>query len=239
MMNESFEGDGSRRPLRPGEVANVDQMTAEFEELTVNLLRVHARAKVLVAFDESPEIAEQIAALQHDLFEVVAVPFLVDGEADLQKACSYMMYLIDVISTCHRREAGVTDKAARAAELLEQIRMDLGTVQAPKDVYVTGTGQTLSNIHRLDECDGTWCVIHFPLPGPWADWPTHWAAVEDTDMLRGFQRQCPCGVFHTAMEEVLRYFDEGEHVCCGLCPCGPPMAQPIYEGSTGALEGYR
>lgn len=80
--------------------------------------------------------------------------------------------------------------------------------------YITGTGQELVRVHDRRLCRGRWCVIHNPMPGPWAVWPTHWR----TDA--GFmERICPCGVGHPVVEG--RFFPDGfgVHGCCGRHRC--------------------
>jgi hypothetical protein len=82
--------------------------------------------------------------------------------------------------------------------------------------YRTGTGQLLGKVHNDYECRGPYCVIHNPAPGPWNNWPTHWRGDEPFDIWRGFERICPHGVGHPAVEEP----GSRVHGCDG-CPCGP------------------
>lgn len=113
------------------------------------------------------------------------------------------------------------------------------------NTYVTGTGQIIDNVHAASKCDGTWCVIHRPAPGPWKDWPTDWRGdktifvdsqyglVEiNVDIWRGFERRCPHGYGHTAVEETLRGNDPHMHGCDG-CPCGPEHLEAEVDGTLG------
>lgn len=106
--------------------------------------------------------------------------------------------------------------------------------------YVTGTGQLLRNVHTVENCTGLFCVVHRPCPGPWGEWPTHWRG--DTqiwgirlDIWRGFERICPHGVGHPAVEQLQRGHG-GIHDCDG-CPCGPASCEEIIEN--GKLIGFR
>lgn len=101
--------------------------------------------------------------------------------------------------------------------------------------FITGVGQILANVHPKDKCQG-WCVIHNPAPGPWDAWPTQWRGDQvvkietifgpiwmPVDVWRGFERNCPHGIGHTAVEEVLR--GNGHPHGCDGCPCGPQHIQ--------------
>lgn len=101
--------------------------------------------------------------------------------------------------------------------------------------FTTGVGQILANVHPKDKCQG-WCVIHNPAPGPWDTWPTQWRGDQTVkietvfgpiwmpvDIWRGFERNCPHGIGHTAVEEVLR--GNGHPHGCDGCPCGPQHMQ--------------
>lgn len=66
---------------------------------------------------------------------------------------------------------------------------------------------TLHNVHNEEECYREECVIHNPTKGHTADWPLHWRSD------RGFfERICPHGIGHPAVEE-----DPRVHGCDG---CG-------------------
>jgi hypothetical protein len=79
-----------------------------------------------------------------------------------------------------------------------------------------GCGITL-NVHKHDDCpadDDTWCVIHYPMPGPWDGWP-RWFDKGRKIMTR----VCPHDIKHPTPEEYARGFD-GDHDCDG-CLCSP------------------
>lgn len=62
----------------------------------------------------------------------------------------------------------------------------LDTYLEDQDVFITGTGQVLTNIHKREVCRGPHCVIHNPSDHNLRDWPTHWRS--DLGM---FERICP------------------------------------------------
>ena len=86
----------------------------------------------------------------------------------------------------------------------------------PPPEYVTGTGQALVHVHDPSRCQGRWCVIHNPMPGPWDAWPTHWRS--DRGIM---ERVCPHGTGHPVAEDYGRVSGwELVHGCCE-CPCAP------------------
>lgn len=86
-----------------------------------------------------------------------------------------------------------------------------GFVPGSAHMYTTGTGQKL-NTHPSWGCVFQYCVIHRPMPGPWADWPTHW---DETRRL--VMRVCPCGYQHPAAEEYQIHGDGAlVHKCCRM-----------------------
>jgi hypothetical protein len=87
--------------------------------------------------------------------------------------------------------------------------------------YITGTGQRIVNVHERYECQGPWCVIHNPAPGPWSTWPTHWLYV-DSDMVNGaMTRICPHRFAHPCAEDNVPQVLIPHHAECDGCPCGP------------------
>lgn len=84
----------------------------------------------------------------------------------------------------------------------------------------SGSWGTLK-VHAAGTCQGDWCVVHKPMPGPWTDWPLHWRG--DRNIM---ERICPCGVGHPAAEQLGWWASSGRefmsiHGCCGRCKCGP------------------
>lgn len=94
---------------------------------------------------------------------------------------------------------------------------------APKDnSFITGTGQTIVNVHaESEDCRTYGCVIHNPTDGPMSSFPTHYRSD------RGFmERICPHGVGHIDFDdyafklrtmgyEKAKYFSY--HGCDGCC----------------------
>jgi hypothetical protein len=70
----------------------------------------------------------------------------------------------------------------------------------------------LHKTHEWRGCEGFYCVIHNPCPGPWSDWPTFWR-----DDGRFMERVCPCGIGHPAVED--RRASGSVHGCCGVHAC--------------------
>lgn len=92
------------------------------------------------------------------------------------------------------------------------------TRQLTGNEYVTGTGQTLVNVHdESEDCREHGCSIHNPSPEAEAIGPTHYR----TDR-RMMERICKHGVGHPdpdAMRWAERTFGEADdvHGCDGCC----------------------
>ena len=93
---------------------------------------------------------------------------------------------------------------------------------APKDnSFITGTGQTIVNVHaESEDCRTYGCVIHNPSDNCMSSFPSHWR----TD--RGImERICPCGIGHIDVDQLnfirrtkgekAAYY-ESIHGCCGI-----------------------
>ena len=247
-MGEVFEPEGMR-PANPGELAEIDQISAGFKDLTLLLMELHNRTEDLIvtARREGAEPDPQVMkGISGKLFETLIGQFAGKPEESLSKVFSYIMFLIDRLVQVEDARIALAHVLERAASNIEDLAgnissaadlLDAGTVAAAArgETYITGIGQKLANVHSKDECVG-WCVIHEPLPGPWRDWPTVWRGDEPSALWCGFERRCPCGIDHTAAEETL-CGNGNTHECCGVCPCGPPLAVPIMHD--GALVGYQ
>lgn len=98
------------------------------------------------------------------------------------------------------------------------------------DVYTTGCGQTL-HTHPRQRCQGRYCVIHNPWPGPWADWPTYWDSFD-----RIMYRICPHNMAHVVAEDYL-VFDwralEHEDFCD--CVCAPTPREVFEAGKSSKI----
>lgn len=227
--------------------AMYDQMQAEFSDLTARLVIMHQRLRQLASMPDSESKDHELGQIKKDLFDVLDQAFISDP--DSSKVFNFVMFLVDQISGMTTVRMQIGQLINSAGTELNKIAETMGmapvvggpAIQAglvkENNTYITGTGQILGKIHKADTCRG-WCVIHNPLPGPWADWPTNWRGDGPFDDWRGFERLCPCGIGHTAMEHVFNG-DPHPHGCCGLCPCGPPMAQPIYDPDTQEIVGYQ
>jgi len=229
--------------LTPSKLAELDQTSASFRELTGHLVRLHDEAAELVHADPVPDDLEvAMARITSEIFDRLVPPFMeIDQEDGDGGVFSYVMFLIDIVAHHRRRDQMLVESINAMGVLLGK----LGGLFAPaptvkidieRETYTTGVGQILTNIHSQDKCEG-FCVIHKPVPGPWKDWPTVWRGEDPFDIWRGFERRCPCGVGHTAMEETLRG-NSHPHGCCGQCPCGEPFVRPVY-GPGGELEGFQ
>lgn len=247
-MGEVFEPEGMR-PANPGELAEIDQISAGFKDLTLLLMELHNRTEDLIVTAQREDAEPDPRAMRDisgKLFETLIGQFAGKPEESLSKVFSYIMFLIDRLVQVEDARIALAHVLERAASNIEGLAgnissaadlLNAGTVATAEqsETYITGAGQKLGNVHSKDECVG-WCVIHDPLPGPWRDWPTVWRGDGPFDLWRGFERRCPCGIGHTAVEETLRG-NGHPHGCCGVCPCGPPVAVAIMRG--GQLVGYQ
>lgn len=79
------------------------------------------------------------------------------------------------------------------------------------DTFLTSTGQTITNVHPPERCDGMVCVVHNPSNHHMAAWPLHWR-----NDRRIFERLCEHGVGHPDPDCL---YDEIEsvHGCDGCC----------------------
>lgn len=232
-----------------GRAAKLEGMETEFADLGQRLVQIHRRVQALTLEQPSESRDHELEVIQQELYEIFDESFI--SNADPARVLNFVMYLVDQVSAYAYMKMHLGQALNAAGTELNKMAETLGMqplvgggpvpIKAgfvkENNTYITGTGQILGKIHAADKCRG-WCVIHNPLPGPWADWPTNWRGDGLFDDWRGFERICPCGVGHTAMEHVL-HGDPHPHGCCGLCPCGPPMAQPIYDPGTQEIVGYQ
>lgn len=227
-------------------MAAADQLTAEFKDLTEDLLGLYNHVCEIAERAEHSEMElEQIAIFQGEITRRLLN--LISEEGDPVKLFGFIVYLINVVSNAQDLQialgrhlnllgSSVNDMAARIGMVPivgggESIQHGL----IEERVYVTGAGQKLYNVHLAENCRG-WCVIHNPIPGPWSEWKTVWRGDGPFDVWRGFERICPCGVGHTAVEHILEG-DLKPHGCgCG-CPCGPGRAKALFDDE-GLLAGY-
>lgn len=255
-MSERIDPEGNRFAVSPGEMAQLDQVSADFRALTERLIDLHDQAAELVRNQDNLDVEvfkQYVSQVNKEIFGLMTSRFSVpdDSQGDMMtraaNALSFIMFLIDIISVMRVREQATASAITGMQGVLSRLAIvygvdatgggDLDTSDEGFETFTTGVGQELVGVHPKDVCEG-FCVVHNPIPGPWADWPTVWRGDGPGDIWSGFERRCPCGVGHTAMEEVLRGVAHS-HGCCGQCPCGPPAAQPVFNEVSGDLEGYR
>lgn len=106
---------------------------------------------------------------------------------------------------------------------------NIDPIDAPPDgvyvhdgVYVTGTGQRLTAVHKPSKCVGDHCVIHRPSDHNMRSWPTHWR--DDRGLM---ERICPHGVGHPDPDDTNL---DHVHGCDGCC------FDPIAFGTDAALR---
>lgn len=75
--------------------------------------------------------------------------------------------------------------------------------------YTTGTGQTIYNVHPMDDCIGRPCVMHAPSNHHMREWKTHWRA--DRHLM---ERLCPHGIGHPDPDDIS---EDRVHGCDGCC----------------------
>jgi hypothetical protein len=233
---KAWDEGGRQRDATGAEIHRFDQMQKRFRDLTGQLLDMQRTAQVIFNSD-GPDVRNDLAEMHQEL-QGLLQELMEEGPSI---ASSYIMYLISAILSMEEAE-GRKQKLAevlfRAMSLLLPadhdmygMGADLGDVEqilaeafGPREdrepSYTTSTGQELVNVHRADSCQG-FCVIHNPCPGPWDSWGTHWRGDGPFDIWRGFERLCPCGVGHPAVEEIMRGNNPGSHGCCGVCRCSP------------------
>lgn len=214
--------------VEPGDWAAIEGRHAEFQYLTKRLmeLRLQAMTMVLPGNDNDTEIVfdPNLEGVRQEHLELLA-KYLPDEEIKT----SFISFLISVMcevkendKVIRRYVNQISNAVGVIAPLMGMVPVadmpdgDLGVGNG--ETFITSAGQKLFNVHRKDDCVD-WCVIHNPMPGPWADWKVIWRGGDLFDLWQGFERICPCGVGHTAVEETLRG-NTNSHGCCGICPCG-------------------
>lgn len=79
------------------------------------------------------------------------------------------------------------------------------------NVYVTGVGQVLLNVHTRADCRTVYCTIHNPSNHSMRDFPTQFRADKGT-----LERLCEHGVGHPDPDNI-RFDYDGIHGCDGCC----------------------
>ena len=119
-MEERIEGDGTGRVLDPGEVAQVDQVVADFRDLTGVLVGIHKRTAHLVLGTDPGDsgVQEEIADLQTRLYEAMDEAFGDGGDPNM--VFSYVMFLIDIVAAYERRQENLGAILEQTAGSLRQ-----------------------------------------------------------------------------------------------------------------------
>lgn len=192
-----------------GMLAHVDQIEARFEGLLVELLAAQEMASIATGAGDEQETLNWVMASRVKLATVLEDPD-------------------DVV-------AFIAFTVSRLSDALDKID-ELELITNPPD-FIDGTGQKLFKVHSEDRCVGSFCVIHNPCPGPWSNWITHWRGDGPMDIWHGFERICPHGKGHPAVEEIMRgNFQEGGHACC-VCPCSEGDCDTVF-GLDNVIVGY-
>lgn len=236
---ERVDPDGERRPADPGEVAQYDQMEAAFSELAGKMLSIREGVKRAAVANDTPGIAERT----RELDELVKTQFP-DAKASevnfimfllglIEQATEWTQHSFDVVEDSLRLLANVVRPTHPLRQLpgwaMETLDRELAVVQGALDAldderltFTTDKGERLYNVHTPDKCEGQFCVIHNPVPGPWDKWDTDWR-----DDWRLMTRICPHNVSHVAMEEMLRMPLLGmiSHEHPGGCDCACDIAR--------------
>lgn len=85
-----------------------------------------------------------------------------------------------------------------------------------ENIYITGEGQVLGNIHDRSACLGRACVIHDPSDHSMRDFPTYFRS--DRGIM---ERICPHGIGHPDPDDAAWHASKGRdigvHGCDGCC----------------------
>lgn len=124
---ERVEPDGSRRPLEPGEVANVDQLGAQWRELTTQLLALHIQAQAL-AQDPGAD-GQTLADVGRQLRRLLEGGL--QGRQDI--AMNYVMFLIELLDTARQRHEFIAGSLQGLAAATDALLAYAGGDEKPAD----------------------------------------------------------------------------------------------------------
>jgi hypothetical protein len=117
-----------------------------------------------------------------------------------------------------------------------------GSYDPRYQVYTTGVGQTITNIHTEEQCEGRPCTIHRPSDHHMRSWPTNWRDGGVFD-IKGphMERICPHGVGHPDPDDLEFNLSQGRdysvHGCDGCCRSPEPDPQCSGSGYAHAAHG--
>lgn len=86
---ERYDADGTRRPLEPGEVAELDQRAATFRQLRNSLLALQARTVQLILADDR----DTLPKIQQELYETLFTWYTSNDGAN--EVFNLVMFLIN------------------------------------------------------------------------------------------------------------------------------------------------
>lgn len=247
-----MDQNGERREVDPGQLAQYDQMEAHFQDLTSKFMHLREDMKQAALSQDTAALA----ALTGEMDRIVRQEWPHAKPAEL----NFIMYLIHLVEQARvwtDNTFSVVDTLLRHTAALARPDHPLhhlpgwDTVTLDRELdacqeanhhgggtrFTTDTGVTLHNVHPEGICEGPFCVIHRPAPGPWNDWDTHWR--EDWKLM---VRICPHDVQHVAIEERLRLpllamFDCKHGNDCD-CACDQGRCETITD-TEGGIVGFR
>jgi hypothetical protein len=103
-------------------------------------------------------------------------------------------------------------------------------------VYTTGVGQVITNVHSEADCEGRACTIHRPSDHHMRSWSTNWRDGGMFD-IKGphMERICPHGIGHPDPDDLEFHLSRGQdysvHGCDGCCI---PGGYERFHGAAGA-----
>jgi hypothetical protein len=112
---ERFEADGTRRPLEPGEIAEMDQRSATFRQLRNELLRIQASTVAMVLTDQHDGLRE----IQVRLYETLYSWYTEHDGAN--EVFNLVMFLINDLAEAHSKIDRMGEKVNDVGMLVNDI----------------------------------------------------------------------------------------------------------------------
>lgn len=255
---ERVNDDGQRQEIDPALLAQYDQMEAHFQELTAEFLSIRSLMQEAARHEQHaviPELTKRMEALVHtewpdaDEKQINYIMFLIHLLEQAQNWTSHNFQTVELLMQLlsalappdhairalpgfdHEESERKLQAAHTAVERLERAEEAVG------NTFTTDTGITLHHVHDAGNCEGPFCVVHKPAPGPWSSWDVHWR--EDWRLM---VRICPHDVHHVAIEEMLRMPLLGliAHDHPEGCDCACDFTRCVtVTDSQGAITGFR
>lgn len=227
--------DDGWQPVRPGDMAEIDQLEAKYRMLLKRMLTAQQDI-TLAAMTGNGERA--IAAGR--VFAEVMNEMTPDEYPRFISFMSMSVLSLTKMLDDTRKAVvnGITELVDGLPEyqrsvILETIWTD---PNGQRETFITGTGQELVAVHSAESCIATWCVVHNPAPGPWIQWPTWWPS---PDMgVRMFFRKCPHELMHPAVEDMILNGWDARHEDCDGCPCFHLDCDEIRHPDSGEVLGW-